>query len=83
MVRIAAAALASAVAASLMAVSASANAPGHVATQNLNRRQEAESAPSDGVNQEENLEELMKEFISIADDVKILAEEIMKHPDQV
>ncbi|KJK83642.1 hypothetical protein H634G_00875 [Metarhizium anisopliae BRIP 53293] len=81
MVRIAAAALA--FAASLMAVSASANAPGHVATQNLNRRQEAESAPSDGVNQEENLEELMKEFIAIADDVKILAEEIMKHPDQV
>lgn len=66
-----------------MAVSASASAPGHVATQNLNQRQEAESVPSGGMNQEENLEELMKEFIAIADDVKILAAEIIKNPDQV
>ncbi|KID95400.1 hypothetical protein MAJ_08627, partial [Metarhizium majus ARSEF 297] len=83
MVRIAAAALASAVAASLTAVSASANAPGHVATQNLNQRQEAESAPSGGMSQEEDLKALLREITELAGDVQSLAEEIIKNPDQV
>ncbi|KID74770.1 uncharacterized protein G6M90_00g108910 [Metarhizium brunneum] len=81
MVRIAAAALA--FAASLMAVSASANAPGHVATQNLNRRQEAESVPSGGMNQEEDLNALLKELKELGGTIQSFADEMMNHSDQV
>ncbi|KID81343.1 hypothetical protein MGU_11296 [Metarhizium guizhouense ARSEF 977] len=81
MVRIAAAALA--FAASLMAVSASANAPGHVAMQNLNQRQEAGSAPSEGMNQEENLKALLEEIKELTGEIQSIAEEIINHPDQV